>query len=145
MKKYRVLEDYFQQAILDKESGAANSDPADSDRDVVMIEHLTGSKRGSAEGSSSSSRGKKPKTMWATIPPVENGKETWDERMSSLLISEWSAAKVARLRDWLSHQKMSEMVTTLDALLDERTVRDQIILAILRGANVPPPVCKDCE
>ena len=83
--------------------------------------------------------------MWATLPPVDNGETTWDNRIANLLISEWSAAKASGLRDWLSHRNMSEMVSTLDALPLERTVRDQIIMAILRGAGVPLQVFKDCE
>ena len=130
---------------MDKETPKAPPEPTDVDNNELMLEQLTGSKRSPPDEPSSSSKGKKVKTMWATLPPVSNGESTWDSRLSNLLISEWSPAKASRLRDWLSNRKMSEMVTTSDALPDERTVRSQIIVAILRGASVPPQVFKDCE
>ena len=140
----KVISD-FQQAIIDRESAKAPLETTDVDSDELMLEQLTGSKRSPPDEPASSSKGKKVKTMWATLPPVSDGESTWDTRMSNLLISEWSPAKASRLRDWLLNRRMTEMVSTLDALPDERTVRGQIIVAILRGARVPPQVFKECE
>ena len=88
-------------------------------------------------------RGKKAKQGdTCLLEPIEDGHSAWEDRLCDLLFPEWSPAKQLKLREWLQHGKLTEMVQTLDAVPSAPDVRNGILKSILRGTGAPPELFK---
>ena len=137
------------QAYLDQQASlnTLRKELIDLERDDVRMQTgtLTG-KRAVPEppavedpGSAVTTRGQK-KAKQADMSgqePVPKGHDAWEDRLCDLLFPEWSPAKQLKLREWLAHRGLGEMVKTIDAGGAGGEERDPQVGAERRHGHAP--------